>query len=43
MKRTKEVIPVLIFLSDGKANFSFSGKDPVVESLEIAKKIKKEK
>ena len=43
MKRNKEVIPVLILLSDGKANFSFSGKDPVIESLEIAEKIKKEK
>lgn len=43
MKRNKEAIPVLILLSDGKANFSFSGKDPVVESLEIAEKIRKEK
>lgn len=43
MKRNKEVISVLILLSDGKANFSFSGKDPVIESLEIAEKIKKEK
>ncbi len=43
MKRNKEAIPVLILLSDGKANFSFSGKEPVVESLEIAEKIKKAK
>ena len=34
-------IPILTKLS--KYNFSFSGKDPVIESLEIAEKIKKEK
>ena len=42
MRKDKEVVPLIVFLSDGKGNFSASGKDPVKESLEMAEKIKNE-
>ncbi len=42
MRKDKEVVPLIVFLSDGKGNFSTSGKDPVKESLEMAEKIKNE-
>lgn len=43
LKKDKKSLPVIIFLSDGKANFSLYGKDPIAESLELAKKIRNEK
>lgn len=43
VKKDKKSLPVIIFLSDGKANFSLYGKDPIAESLELAKKIRNEK
>ena len=43
MRKDKEVVPLIVFLSDGKGNFSASGKDPVKESLEMAEKIKNER
>ena len=42
MRKDKEVVPLIVFLSDGKGNFSASGKDPIKESLEMAEKIKNE-
>lgn len=42
MRKDKEIVPLIVFLSDGKGNFSLSGKDPVKESLEAAEKIKNE-
>lgn len=42
LRKDKEIVPLIIFLSDGKGNFSLSGKDPVRESLEAAEKIKNE-
>lgn len=41
-KKDKEIFPLLVLVSDGRANVSLHEKDPVEESLEIAKKIKKE-
>lgn len=43
VKKDKKSLPVIIFLSDGKANFSLYDKDPIAESLELAKKIRNEK
>lgn len=43
LKKDKKSLPVIIFLSDGKANFSLYDKDPIAESLELAKKIRNEK
>lgn len=43
LKKDKKSLPVIIFLSDGKANFSLYGKDPIAESLELVKKIRNEK
>ena len=31
MRKDKEVVPLIVFLSDGKGNFSASGKDPIKE------------
>ena len=42
LKKDEKVVPLILFLSDGKANYSISGKDPIKESLELAQKIKKE-
>lgn len=43
MKKDKDILPLIIFLTDGKANFSSYGKNPVKESLEMAVKIRNEK
>ena len=40
IRKDKEIVPLIVFLSDGKGNFSVSGKDPVKESIEMAEKIK---
>ncbi|WP_410208527.1 magnesium chelatase subunit D family protein [Fusobacterium sp.] len=40
LRKDKESIPLIVLLSDGKANFSATEKDPVTESLEVARKIK---
>lgn len=42
LKKDEKVVLLILFLSDGKANYSISGKDPIKESLELAQKIKKE-
>lgn len=42
LKKDEKVVPLILFLSDGKTNYSISGKDPIKESLELAQKIKKE-
>ena len=33
LKKDEKVVPLILFLSDGKANYSISGKDPIKESL----------
>ena len=38
IRKDKEIVPLIVFLSDGKGNFSVSGKDPVKESIEMAEK-----
>lgn len=43
LKKDKKSLPVIILLSDGKANFSLYDKEPLGESLELAKKIRDEK
>lgn len=43
IRKDKESIPIIVILSDGRTNFSPSNKDPIKESLEFAKKIKKER
>ncbi|WP_294703254.1 magnesium chelatase subunit D family protein [uncultured Fusobacterium sp.] len=40
IKRDKEIIPIMIILSDGRANFSAIGEDPIKESLKVAYQIK---
>lgn len=40
IRKDKEIVPLIVFLTDGKGNFSVSGKDPVKESIEMAEKIK---
>ncbi|GAA6325487.1 magnesium chelatase subunit D family protein [Fusobacterium ulcerans] len=40
IRKDKEIVPLIVFLSDGKGNFSVSGKDPVKESIKMAEKIK---
>ena len=42
LKKDEKVDPLILILSDCKANYSISGKDPIKESLELAQKIKKE-
>lgn len=42
MKKDKKTLPVVIFLSDGKANFSLYNREPIKESLDLAEKIKRE-
>lgn len=41
-KKDGEIYPLLVLISDGRANISLHGKDPIEESLEMARKIKKE-
>lgn len=41
--KDKEILPLIVLVSDGKANYSVNGNDPVVESLQIAQKINSEK
>lgn len=43
IKKDKKALPIIIFLSDGKANFSFYQNDPIKESLNQAEKIKSNK
>lgn len=42
-KRDKDLIPLIIFLSDGRGNISSSGKEVTREMKEIAQKIKSDK
>lgn len=41
-KKDGEIYPLLVLISDGRANISLHGRDPIEESLEMARKIKKE-
>lgn len=43
IRKDRRSLPIIIFLTDGKTNFSLYNKEPVKESLELAKKIKREK
>ncbi|MFW6117337.1 MAG: magnesium chelatase, partial [Thermoproteota archaeon] len=39
-KRDQEVIPLLVLVSDGKANVHLKGEDPVEEAKAVAREIK---
>lgn len=43
IKKDKESIPIMVLISDGKANYSHYGENPVEESLKIAAALKQEK
>lgn len=37
--KDSDMIPILIFISDGRANISLSGENPIEESVKVAKRI----
>lgn len=41
-KKDPEILPVIVLVSDGRANYSLNGKDPFKEALFMASKIYKE-
>ncbi|WP_053955618.1 magnesium chelatase subunit D family protein [Inediibacterium massiliense] len=41
--KNREIMPMIVILSDGRGNVSMKGKDPLQEILDIAKKFKNEK
>lgn len=38
-KRDKDIIPVMVLVSDGRGNVSLGGEDPMKEALKVSKKI----
>ena len=39
MKRNKDIIPVLVLVTDGRGNVSIGGKEPLEEALQVSKQI----
>ena len=43
MKLDKDILPIMVILSDGKGNFSKKGEDPIKESIKVARNMSNEK
>ena len=40
LRRDRSIVPFLVLITDGRANVSLEGKDPVEEAREVARRIK---